>query len=291
MALTTIDEVHRWLYQLQVLAEKNSCVAPEFLRPFHLITLALLMKEHRATGLEIPDHLIDYANRMRLWHAVGLGPPREPLPVPDGAPMALPIERLVSRDAVDDCSGRLCEVAHQAQLDALSHRSLDIAVAELVDNCFAHAGLRDVDLHGLACAQTWPGIGIAQIAIADRGIGIRSSMEAAETAEVRDTVRGTNACELATQLGVTSKPSQHAGYGLALARQLIQRNGGTLVVLSGHEWFVGSGPVTQSGDRGVHWPGTLIVCEFNTDRPIRSQEVYDSWPEPVRGYSNDDFDF
>jgi hypothetical protein len=130
---------------------------------------------------------------------------------------------------------------------------------------------------------------LAQIAIADHGIGIRKSLEKAETVEVRNRAATSNACEIATELGLTSKPSGHAGYGLALARQMLENNEGTLIVCSGQEWFVSEKGKTSHGSMGVNWQGSLIVCEFNTNKPLSTADVYAQWP-PVRGYENDDFD-
>lgn len=287
---TTIEDVQSWLLQLQVLEDSKQCHAPKYLRPYHLASAALLLKECGAQKLEVADGLSEYANKMRLWDAIGLRSPLAQFVETGEIPKYLPIEALVSRDAVDDCSNRLALIGNQANLDDESRRSLGIATSELLDNCFAHAGPAD-GLHGLACAQTWKGSQLAQIAIADRGMGIRASLEAAETEEVRSRAASSNVCDLATELGVTSKPSNgHAGYGLALTRQLLERNGGTLVVVSGKEWFIASAGATQSGTDGVNWPGTLIVFELNTAKPLSSRAVYDSWP-PVRGYSDDDFDF
>lgn len=290
MTKTSIQELHEWLSQLQALVETKACKSPAFLRPYHLVTLALVLKEQRAAEVGIPNHLMDYANRMHLWQAIGLQPPASSKGERDPSGRFLPVEPLVSRDAVYECSKRLAGITEQANLDEASQRSLDTSISELVDNCFAHSGLTAPHLHGVACAQLWLKGNLGQIAIADKGMGIRRSLESAETEEVRRRVSTSNSCELATELGVTSKPSHHAGYGLALARQLMQQNAGTLMVISGQEWFCGSGNSTRTGNRGVNWPGTLIVCEFNTERPLRVSDVYASWP-PVRGYTSDDFNF
>lgn len=290
MNSTQIGELHDWLSQLQGLVQNKTCKSPAFLRPYHLATLALVLKSEKAAQVGIPDHLADYATRMHLWKAIGLQSPHGGRAENDATGRFLPVEPLRDRNVVDECSRRLAAITKHANLNEKSHSSLDISVSELVDNCFAHAGLK-TGLHGVACAQYWPRGNLVQIAIADRGMGIRSSLESAETPEVRSLAASRNCCELATEFGVTSKPSHHAGYGLALARQMIARNGGTLIVVSRQEWFLSQGDLLRNGNRGVNWPGTLIVCEFNTDRPISTAEVYASWPTQVRGYDDDDFDF
>ncbi len=289
MRSTSIKELHTWLASLQGLVETKSCKSPEFLRPFHLVSLAITLKQNNATKFQLPANLSGYASRMKLWEAVGLV---NPLPLhqeTDASGRFLPIEALTSRDKVNECSERLARITTNAKLDESSRKSLDTSVSELIDNCYAHAGISE-SLHGVACAQFWANGFLAQIAIADDGIGIRQSLENAETTDVRDRVSDANACELATELGVTSKPSGHAGYGLALARQMLENNGGTLIVCSGQEWFITTGGICKSGSMGVNWNGSLIVCEFNTNRPLSTGDVYAKWA-PVRGYEHDDFDF
>jgi anti-sigma regulatory factor (Ser/Thr protein kinase) len=254
-----------------------------------LVSLAITLKQNNASKFQLPTNLNGYASRMKLWEAVGIA---NPIPIQqekDSGGRFLPIEALTSRDKVDECSARLAKITTHANIDESSRKSLDISISELVDNCYAHAGISE-SLHGVACAQFWTNGFLAQIAIADDGMGIRQSLESAETSEVRDRVSKSNACELATELGVTSKPSGHAGYGLALARQMLENNGGTLIVCSGQEWFIASGGVCNSGSMGVNWRGTLIVCEFNTNRPLSTGDVYEKWA-PVKGYEHDDFDF
>jgi len=282
-------EVQQWLADLQALATNKTCKSPEFLRPFHFVTLALVLKAQQALQLSLPDHLVNYATRMKLWEAVGIRPIRNKLNELDAVGRFLPIERLSSRDAVNEVAARLANLTLKAKMDDLSHRALDIAISELVDNCFAHSGASD-GLYGVACAQYWPRGDLMQIAIADMGVGIRKSLESAETPDVRAQVKTANACELATEYGVTSKPSNHAGYGLALARELLKRNEGVLIVCSNQEWIRVDGQSRQTGRSGVNWDGTLVICEFNTNRQVRAADVYSQWPQ-VRGYQDDDFDF
>lgn len=290
MKVTTVPELQLWLASMQELAERKTCKSPEFLRPFHFVTLALTLRSQKAEQIAIPGHLSSYASRMKLWQAVGISPPAGSSIEHDATGKFLPLEPLNSRDTVFDCSSRLASITTHANIDSDSIKGLDTSIAELVDNCFAHALVTD-DLHGVACAQHWPKGRLAQIAIADMGIGFRKGFENADTAVLRERVKYTNACQIATELGVTSKSSAgHAGYGLALARQLMEMNEGTLIVYSGQEWFCSARGKHTSGTMGVNWPGSIVVCEFNTNRPLNTADVYAEWP-PVRGYENDDFDF
>lgn len=291
MKHTTILEIHRWLEELKVLADERTCQAPEFLRPFHFISLALVLKAKGAKGITLPDSLRPYATRMHLWEAIGLPPPRIDRQEHDALGRFLPIEPLRSRADVQDCSNRLAAITRHAGVSEESCQSLAIAVSELIDNCFSHAQSEHEGLHGLACAQYWPRGKLMQIAIADMGVGIRRTFEQADRHEFRARVKEANCCVLATELGASSKlDNGHAGYGLALARQLAELNNGTITVYSGSEWFHSSNGLCSDDREGVAWSGTMIVAEFNTANPLSTQAVYQNWP-PVRGYDDDDFDF
>lgn len=290
MRHTRISEIQSWLQSLEDLVQTRTCTAPEFFRPFHFISLALALKAERAGRIVLPDSLRGYAERMHLWEAIGLTPPRSKREF-DASGRFLPIEALRSRAHVEECAERIARIALHANMPEGSHNSLGIALSELMDNCFSHAGVNGDELHGLACAQYWPRGNLLQIAIADMGIGIRRTFEVADSQEYRDRVAAGNSCSLATELGASSKiHNGHAGYGLALARQLAEQNSGTIAVCSGSEWFHSSAGKSIEGANAVAWNGTLVVVEFNTNVQLSTQQVYQTWP-PVRGYTDDDFNF
>lgn len=291
MEHTSIKEIYSWLSQLELLVSEKTCQAPEFFRPFHFISLALTLKSKGARGITLPDSLRTYAARMHLWEAIGLPAPRSGRHEHDGLGRFLPIEPLRSRSDVQDCSNRLSEITKHTQASEESCQSLSIAISELIDNCFSHAKSESEGLHGLACAQYWPRGQLMQIAIADMGMGIRRTFDRADREEFRAKVKAMNCCALATELGASSKlDNGHAGYGLALARQLAEQNKGTITVYSGSEWFHSTKGYCSEDGNGVVWNGTMVVTEFNTANPLSTQAVYQNWP-PVRGYDDDDFDF
>lgn len=291
MKHTSIREIHSWLEQLEALLAEKTCQAPEFLRPFHFISLALMLKSKGARGITLPHSLRPYAARMHLWEAIGLPSPRRHSQERDALGRFLPIEPLRSEADIQDCSDRLAAITSLAKASEESCQSLSIAVSELIGNCFSHANAEREGLHGLACAQYWPRGQLMQIAIADMGVGIRNTFDQADREEFRLRVKEMNCCTLATELFASSKlDNGHAGYGLALARQLTEQNRGTMTVYSGHEWFHSSNGQCSEGANGVGWQGTMIVAEFNTANPLSTQAVYQNWP-PVRGYEDDDFNF
>jgi anti-sigma regulatory factor (Ser/Thr protein kinase) len=287
MRITSLVDVDSWLVQLKFLNQKNHCLAPTFWRPFHFVTLALQIARSGAPSLGIPEAIAGYASRMHLWQAIGLRPPTD-VNERDPKGKFVPLERLDDPEVVHDRAVKLAGICKAYGADKETTNSLEISLQEIMDNCFAHAAVGDA-LRGLACAQSWPGGKLAQIAIADHGIGVRASLEG--NADLRPMLSRANACEVATRFGVTSKPELgHAGYGLALARELFAANGGSLIVRSGSEWSITTGEKSAEGVSLYTWPGTLIVLEWNCDKPLRVKDVYSGWPA-VTGYSDDDFDF
>ena len=248
-----------------------------------------MLKMNHVTAVKVPPSLQGYAAKMRLWDAIGLPPPEQSFFF-DASGAYLPMEPLRSRQEVHDCGLRVAQIAQMARMKEESRGSLETAMSELIDNCFAHAGVSG-PLHGLVSAQTWTKGRLLQIAIADCGMGIRQSFVTADTEEWRLRAQQENCCSLATELGASSKLTKdHAGYGLALARQLAEKNGGTMIVVSGTEFCRVDKSGEQLGEFRCAWPGTLIILEFDTSKPLSTQAVYQTWP-PVRGYTDDDFDF
>ena len=238
-------------------------------------------------GLDLPKALTPYAARMRLWQAIGLE--AHVLVQPQLPPKGryTPVDRVDDRNQVAETASALAEITARYGADSETEDAVKVSMMEVMENCFAHAEVPGA-LKGVACAQSWPQGNLAQIAIADSGIGIRRSLQANK--ELAEALAEHNSCELATRLGVTSKPKQgHAGYGLALTRQLLERAGGRLIVISGNEWMQARGDRLSTGTMEHPWDGTLAVLEWRTNFPLRLKNVYESWPLPA-GFADDDFE-
>lgn len=286
MLHTTAGDLHGWAGQLKELALNGQCKGVGFLRPFHMSMLALALHAKRGT-LKLPAKLEAYACRMHVWQAIGLPPPVE-VNEADGNGRFLPVEPLREKRENMDNAQKLAAIARTYGADEKTENSLGISLSEIMENCFAHADVT-TPLKGVACAQSWQRGNLSQITIADLGIGIRKSLEA--NSALHDRLWIGNACELATEFGVTSKPGRgHAGYGLALARQLIEAANGALFVYSQNELFASVKGASFAMTTEHVWPGTVVVLEWRCDQPLDSKKVYASWPQP-EGYTDDDFDF
>lgn len=287
MEFSSLFEIQSWLTNVGRLMAAGACEAPGFLKPFHFVTLAMEMKRNGKTTLGLPDELCGYASRMRLWHALGAVPPVLVNECNPGGRFH-PLVALEDEGTVFDVSQGMVEIFRANGQDPGSVNAAGTMVQELLGNCYAHAESRN-GLHGLACAQWWPRAGKAQIAICDSGIGIRQSI--LQSGLYDGALAQGNSCELATGYEVTSKPGRgHSGYGLTLARDLIEQNAGAIFIVSYDEYFYSKRCAVQAGTMETPFNGTLLVLEWNTNTPLDLKRVYDSWPA-AEGADDDDFDF
>jgi len=275
---------------LAQLRATSTCQSPGFFKPYHFVTLALMLKEVGAEHLRLPEEVVRYAARMRLWEAIGLEAPYVVQGNASGSRFH-ELTRLTDLGAVEGVASALAHMVLANVGKPCSKETADslyITLTELLGNCHHHARTSD-DLHGLVCGQSWYQGKRAQFAIADPGIGIRRSLE--ENPDLEKRLAKNNACELAMRLGISSKLHRgHSGYGLTVARDLTkQTNGALLVLQSGNEAVVvQNGTVTAHSGIKDPLPGTLVVFEWNMSTPLDIAPVYASWSE-AEGTGNDFF--
>jgi hypothetical protein len=260
-----MEEVIDWLDSLKLSLSTDEISGPGFLKPFHLVTLALILKKknirEKFAGLTLPEDLSGYAERMGLWEAAGMSPP----------------QRIFSRHSTDNCM----------PISPLDRKE------QVIDKTKEFEILFDIKNN---CAQQWQRGDLGQIAICDLGIGIRSSLN--ENINLHSQLAENNACVIACEYGVTSKPrveQHHSGYGLTLTKDILKGNGGRLIVVSYDEfaWLRNSNNgIVNNMDGGVmpsKWPGTLIVFEWKISQPLDALSVYNSWPQSDEDTGDDSF--
>lgn len=223
---------------------------------------------------------------MGLHEAAGISPPKSIRSPSDPVGRFCPIVRLVNEFAVALVAEDLCRICANQAVSRKTVEALGSSIAELLENCYAHAKTGESGFHGLAAAQAWVYGDLAQIAIVDAGIGIRARLM--DNPKLHSLLRTANACELATRYGVTADESCHGGYGLTLAKDLLRANGGNLIVVSKNEAVCCNEKGVFSSRLKASWEGTLVIFEWDTSRPLDIKSVYDSWPT-VRGFDDDDF--
>lgn len=242
------------------------------------------MRLEKLSQLTLPEEVATYANTMKLWEALGV-PPIKPIHR-QASSRYHPIEVLRDQSTVESTADALVKLLASVCSNERTLDAVNTMLRELVDNCYSHAGVSD-GIYGFICAQIWRRASKAQIAIADTGIGIRASLALNE--ELGDRLKSENCCELATEYGVTGKPGKgHSGYGLAVAKALIEQSKGTLIVMSGKEGFCLRDGVHSIFTTPQAWNGILLIIEWNIDVPMDIGNVYKSFPLP-NGMNDDDF--
>jgi anti-sigma regulatory factor (Ser/Thr protein kinase) len=137
-------------------------------------------------------------------------------------------------------------------------------VSDLAKNVLVHSGA-----HGGGVAAVEQVSGEVEIAIADRGTGVRESI----TKNPRFSSIGDDlsAIEVAVLPGRTSRPGIRGGMGLFLARVATRANGGRFTLRSG----TASLEQSDRDARVTHLPpthGTLVTMRLRTDSAVEYEE-------------------
>lgn len=280
----TPAEAINWINEIENIPS-GSFSCPPFLRPIHLVTIGLAVKQSGWKDLKLSDALASYANRMNLWDSINMQPSYQTTRhEPSGN--FLPVQRFDqhTRDVQAVADG-LAAIIHKTLSD--EYRStLSDCLEELVNNFFDHAKSAQ-DLPCLIAAQSWPKGKLVQVAIADAGIGIRNSL--AENTDLSYQLNTENSCKLASTYGVSSKlGNHHSGYGLALAKDLMEQANGSYTLISGNEIYSSILGEHEFQEINGTWNGTILVLEWSLESELSSKSVYDSWPLP-EGFDADDF--
>lgn len=192
-----------------------------------------------------------------------------------------PVTHVADEDESPAATRALAEAVQEyADLDETSLGALKSCLNEIVENVFYHA---HSPVDALVCAQAYKKKKRVELVIADTGRGIREALT--QIPEYRDQVRDDcSAIRLALEKNVTATGDTRRGIGLWVASQVIRHNEGELLILShdGGLLIDGAGEHEQTE---YFWPGTLVVVEFRTDRPINTTAVYD-----LGGFSDADDD-
>ena len=283
MDFTEPEHIEHWLGQLSQLESTHTAKIPSFLKPFHISTLALTMRRNNAAYLNLPEETESFAITMNLYQAAGVYAPREGNRSRNGY---IPVELIREESNVDYFADELVRILKDAIPNSFIAKDVHTMFLEIIGNCFHHSG-EVGGIYGSVCAQVWPNGQKMQVVINDIGMGIRKSL--GQNAHLSEELRSKNCCALATEYGISGKLGHgHSGYGLFIARELIQQNNGMLALISGDELFYFSSNTQTQKKISAPWSGTLLVLELNTDRPVDISKIYKDMPLP-EGFSHDDF--
>jgi anti-sigma regulatory factor (Ser/Thr protein kinase) len=290
MENTSEQEIEEWLHDLKNGLASGTCKGPNFLKPYLLVTLATELSRHSEKNLTMQGKLESYAARMGLWDAINSPPPCEVFKRKEEGRF-LPIQKIISKNNtennINDISTKLAKILEPICVNTETIKGIDISLTELLENCLHHANSKIGGAHGLVCCQPWGKAKLLQIAICDGGIGIRDSLS--KNPDLRDKLARQNSCEIATEYKVTGNlTGRNTGYGLCVAKSLLEQNFGNLLIISGNEFFRSYNKSISKGTLSIEWKGTILVLEFNTDKEMNCKAVYDSLPLP-EGFTDDDF--
>lgn len=287
MDFTNCHEVKEWILTLDKMVAENNfdeTKSPSFIKPFHLVTLALAIKKYGIDNINLTDEIKNYATRMHLWEAAGLKPPYF-IHENDHANSLIHVKAIEDMKDIDLVS-KAFEVITNHYCRKGEQNDFGTVISELLDNCYRHAE-KSEGLFGLACVQAWPSGKKGQLCIADTGIGIRNAL--ALNKDYTERLSSENACEMASEFGISGKLGKgHSGYGLALAKGIIELNNGFMLLISGGEGFQSNAGVSEVFDLKSVWRGTLIILEWNLEQPLDSKPVYESWPKEDENNEFDD---
>lgn len=275
MRWTSTQDVENWLRRCE--RGKSDGIIRfrgEFFRPYHFVMAALYARACPDVEIDIPEVARNYAARIHFWDGAGRACPVA-VQEYDRRETLSELAQIRGEPDINSVSSAFQNIYEAHYADA--SKDFGVVVSELLDNCYRHSETES-DLYGLTCIQVWPNANKAQLCIADMGIGIRSALSKAS--ELIERLTQENACSLAAEYGVTSKKGQgHSGYGLALSKGVCELNGGNMLIVSGNEYFRQCSEGETEGRMNTLWPGTLIIFEWNLDRPLETGPVYDQWPK------------
>jgi anti-sigma regulatory factor (Ser/Thr protein kinase) len=175
-----------------------------------------------------------------------------------------PVQGFTCEADLDELAESLAMAATEAMaVTGRDRLAVSIAIAEIAKNVLDHA---ESGVGGFAIAQRSRSRKEFEIAVADAGIGISGSLR--KNLAYADVATDSDAITKALALGVTASPGDNnRGIGLSAIRELLQENGGTLLIRSG-SGAVEHGPSTFAADRLVPLQGTLVALRMRTDRPF-----------------------
>jgi anti-sigma regulatory factor (Ser/Thr protein kinase)/ABC-type transporter Mla MlaB component len=138
-------------------------------------------------------------------------------------------------------------------------------VWDLAQNVLVHAEIGG----GIATARVDSRDATLELAVADCGIGIRESLVRGELPDVGDDA---SAVMAALRPGVTSDPGSGKGMGLYLAKRVLARNKGSLIVRSGNA-RVDEPTRGQVAVPLRNFKGTLVTVIARLDGPLDYEAV------------------
>lgn len=227
--------------------------------PFTACWLAALVDQLRSQEKSLVIVEPSRENALHQWHNLGIS---QYLDLskdwkPSSRFPAFPVAKI--KEPSYPLAGRVKDILASRLKSAENfHKALHFAVREMVENAFEH-GRTD---HCYMCAYSVPTKNVVRLCIMDTGIGIPNSMRL--SSQYNNLSSDVEAVELASRYGVSSK-STDRGIGLYILRDVVEKNEGTLSILSGKALVEISSQV-ECHELSTDFPGTIIKLFLKTKK-------------------------
>lgn len=138
-------------------------------------------------------------------------------------------------------------------------------IGEGIYEIFINAAMHSETIEGIfTCGQLFPGKHKIEFTVTDLGIGIRNRVNQ----YLGESLSSVNAIEWAMLERNTTKPNDSGGLGLAILKQFISLNKGSIQVISNDGFWEFSDKGTVKYSFHGEFPGTAVNICINTDDPM-----------------------
>ncbi|GJL57048.1 MAG: hypothetical protein NPIRA02_41800 [Nitrospirales bacterium] len=211
----------------------------------------------------------DYLARMNLFRLIDFDY-RENFNRHTEAGRFLPITTIYDEQSVYMASNKICDLAlHQFDNAQEFLPAMEWCINEVIDNVRVHA---ETGVPGTVCAQYYPQRKLLDVAIVDRGRGIKDSL--GERISLKN---NEEAISRAFERGVTRNPEIGQGNGLAGTQEIVRLNKGELQLWTGDTsyWLTSD---RENFALIPEYQGTGVFMRLDTCRPIDLSDIFIARP-------------
>ena len=243
----------------------------EFIKPVGVVALLAALErltkqpDVKEMTLKLPEHsdvraylrLAGVFDVMRALVSFSDPQPEDLIPAQSPVRPMVPCEHFDSEDDIERLANQMQE-RFQTELAGYGSilESCHMVYSELATIVAKHA--ESAGGYVLAQQYNYRSGPIVEIAVADCGIGIKTSLQ--KNGKHKQMLSDAEAIELAVKEGVSSLDDRHRGYGLYYVSDNVKRhNDRSMTIRSGHGTMMlqGNGTVTKS-DRSSIYSGTIV---------------------------------
>jgi len=271
------------LKEFEIDSKTNNLVCTTtFVKPIHIVMMASIENYTNRNTSFINEQALQYAINMNF---------KKPLEIDtvDGLNHSKAIKL---RNQFDDDKqvNKIMDIFHNNNyLDKDTNEVVSIILAEIFQNFYAHANHNEAPI---CCVQDWSRSDYIEIAIADRGIGIRESLKDI----LKEYPKETNSCKIACINGVScslnkesSIGTKHSGYGLYFTKRFIEENKGYLYLASYNDCYELT-PLNEIEHKlELGWKGTVIRLIIDKTNFLNCESFFQKITKEQEGDDYDEF--